>query len=85
MPSRHLRRKRFSNITESAAQEAARMVRRQKKAKRPKANTVLRLPNLEQSKNAALNSVAAATSQESYGMLSMSSSAGIVQNRLIRS
>jgi hypothetical protein len=43
------------------------MVRRQKKAKRSKAKSVLRLPDLEQSKNAVLNSLAAATSQESYG------------------
>ena len=43
------------------------MARRQKIAKRPKAKTVLRLPNLEQSKNAVLNSLAAASSQESYG------------------
>jgi hypothetical protein len=43
------------------------MARRQKIAKRPKAKTVLRLPNLEQSKNAVLNSLAAASSQESCG------------------
>ena len=43
------------------------MARRQKIAKRPKAKTVLRLPDLEQSKNAVLNSLAAASSQESYG------------------
>jgi site-specific recombinase XerD len=43
------------------------MARRQKKAKRPKAKTVLRLPDLEQSRNAVLNTLAAATSQESYG------------------
>ena len=53
--------------TESAALGAASMVRRQKKAKRSKAKSVLRLPDLEQSKNAVLNSLAAATSQESYG------------------
>jgi len=43
------------------------MVRRHKTAKRPKPKTVLRLPDLEQSKNAVLNSLAAASSQESYG------------------
>src|SRR5208283_279270 len=42
------------------------MARRQKTAKRPKPKTVLRLPDLEQSKNAVLNSLAAASSQESY-------------------
>src|ERR1017187_2418478 len=42
------------------------MARRQK-AKRPKPKTVLRLPDLEQRKNAVLNSLAAASSQESYG------------------
>ena len=43
------------------------MVRRQKKGKRSKAKSVLRLPDLEQSKNAVLNSLPAASSQESYG------------------
>jgi site-specific recombinase XerD len=43
------------------------MVRRQKTAKRPKPKTVLRLPDLEHSKNAVLNSLAAASSRESYG------------------
>jgi integrase len=43
------------------------MACRQKKAKRPKAKMVLRLPDLEQSKNSVLNSLLAATSQESYG------------------
>src|SRR5208282_3974784 len=42
------------------------MARRQKTTKRPKPKTVLRLPDLEQSKNAVLNSLAAASSQESY-------------------
>jgi site-specific recombinase XerD len=42
------------------------MARKQKIAKRPKPKTVLRLPDLEQSKNAVLNSLAAASSQESY-------------------
>jgi site-specific recombinase XerD len=43
------------------------MARRQKTVKRPKPKTVLRLPDMEQSKNAVLNSLAAASSQESYG------------------
>jgi hypothetical protein len=43
------------------------MARKQKIAKRPKPKTVLRRPDLEQSKNAVLNSLAAASSQESYG------------------
>jgi site-specific recombinase XerD len=43
------------------------MARKHKIAKRPKPKTVLRLPDLEQSKNAVLNSLAAASSQESYG------------------
>ncbi len=42
------------------------MARRHKAAKRPKPKTVLRFPDLEQSKNAVLNSLAAASSQESY-------------------
>jgi site-specific recombinase XerD len=42
------------------------MARKQKRtAARPK--TVLRIPDLEQSKNAVLNSLASASSQESYG------------------
>ena len=43
------------------------MARRQTTAKRPKPKTVLRLPDLEQSKNAVLNSLAAPSSQISYG------------------
>lgn len=43
------------------------MARRQKSGKRSKPKTVLRLPNLEHSKNAVLNSLPAASSQESYG------------------
>jgi site-specific recombinase XerD len=35
--------------------------------RRPRAKTILRLPDLEQSKNAVLHSLAAAGSQESYG------------------
>jgi hypothetical protein len=50
----------------SAAQEAASMGRRKKANKRSGAKTILRLPDLEQSKNAVLNSLAAASSQESY-------------------
>ena len=38
-----------------------------KTSKRSKARTILRLPDLEQSKNAVLHSLAAASSQESYG------------------
>src|SRR5712672_1049880 len=38
-----------------------------KTAKRSKAKTMLRLADLEQSKNAVLHSLAAASSQESYG------------------
>jgi len=37
-----------------------------KKSKPSKAKTILRLPDLEQSKNAVLHSLAAASSQESY-------------------
>src|SRR5438309_8318207 len=43
------------------------MARRKKTTKRSKPKTILRLPDLEQSKNAVLNSLAAASSQESYG------------------
>ncbi len=43
------------------------MARRQKKCKNSRAKTILRLPDLEQSRTAVLNSVAAASSQESYG------------------
>src|SRR5712691_9598969 len=50
-----------------AAMEAACMARRQhNKGRRPLAKMVLRLPDLEQSKNAVLNSLAAPSSQESY-------------------
>jgi len=38
-----------------------------KKSKRSGSKTILRLPDLEQSKNAVLHSLAAASSQESYG------------------
>ena len=43
------------------------MARRKKNAKHLKPKTVLRLPDLEQAKRAVLNSLAAATSQDSYG------------------
>jgi len=46
--------------------EAASMVHR-KKSKRSKAKTILRLPDLEQAKNAVLHSLAAPSLQESYG------------------
>src|SRR5260370_22250811 len=51
----------------NAAREAASMGHRKKASKRSRAKTILRLPDLEQSKNAVLNSLAAASSQESYG------------------
>src|SRR6266567_1060125 len=51
----------------NAAQEAASMGHRKKTSKRSRAKTILRLPDLEQSKNVLLNSLAAASSQESYG------------------
>ena len=38
-----------------------------KKSRRSKSKTIVRLPDLEQSKNAVLHSLAAASSQESYG------------------
>ena len=40
---------------------------RQNSLKRRRAKTTLRLPDLEQSKNAVLHSLAATSSQESYG------------------
>jgi integrase len=43
------------------------MAAHRKTSKRSKAKTILRLPDLEQSKDAVLNSLAAASSQESYG------------------
>src|ERR1700674_1461703 len=49
-----------------AALEAASMAHR-KASKRSKARTMLRLADLEQSKNAVLHSLGAASSQESYG------------------
>src|SRR6266705_1573000 len=50
----------------NAAQEAASMAPWKKTTKRPKPKSILRLPDLEQSKNAVLNSLAATSSQESY-------------------
>jgi hypothetical protein len=49
-----------------AAWEAASMAHR-KTSKRSKAKAMLRLADLEQSKNAVLHSLGAASSQESYG------------------
>src|ERR1700675_4805716 len=40
---------------------------RRKTSNRSRSKTILRLPDLEQSKNAVLNSLAAASSQDSYG------------------
>src|SRR5438445_10588725 len=51
----------------NAAREAASMGHRKKSSKRLRAKTILRLPDLEQSKNAVLNSLAAPSSQISYG------------------
>jgi len=51
----------------AAAQEAARMVQgNTAKHSKAKAKTILRLPDLEQSKTAVLHSLGAASSQESY-------------------
>ena len=49
----------------AAAKEAAGMVHHNT-SKRSKAKTILRLPDLEQSKTAVLHSLGAASSQESY-------------------
>src|SRR5258706_9081189 len=49
-----------------AAKEAACIARRHNKGRRPLEKMVLRLPDLEQSKKAVLNSLAAPSSQESY-------------------
>src|SRR6202161_1496694 len=56
----------FPLHTETAAQEAASMARQQKTTKRQKSKTILRFPDLEHSKNAVVNSLAATSSQESY-------------------
>ena len=50
-----------------AAREAASMADRKKRRKRSKPKTALRLPDLEPARNAVLNSLPAASSQESYG------------------
>jgi len=50
----------------TAAKEVAGMVH-PKTSRRSKTKTILRLPDLEQSKSAVLHSLGAATSQESYG------------------
>jgi hypothetical protein len=52
--------------TERRGEEAASMAHR-KTAKRSKARSMLRLADLEQSKNAVFHSLGAASSQESYG------------------
>jgi len=52
--------------TEPAAEEAAGMQARSKRGKTRCTRTVLRIPDLEQSKTAVLNSLPAKTSQESY-------------------
>jgi integrase len=44
------------------------MARQHKQRKHGKGKTILRLPDLEQSRSAVLNSLAAASSQESYGL-----------------
>ena len=51
----------------NAAREAASMGHLNKSINRSRAKTILRLPDLEQSKYAVLNSLAATSSQESYG------------------
>ena len=43
------------------------MAGRQGKTKRHKLKTILRFPDLEQSKDSVVNSLAAASSQQSYG------------------
>jgi integrase len=47
--------------------ETACMAHQQKRVKHSRAKTILRLPDLEQSRTAVLNSLAAASSQELYG------------------
>ena len=53
-----------------------------KTPKRSKAKTILRLADLEQSKNAVLDSLGAASSQESYGHAIDELSDGIAPNRV---
>src|SRR5450631_4621867 len=54
-----------------------------KTSKRSKARTMLRLADLEQSKNAVLHSLGAASSQESYGHAIDELSRGIVPNHVL--
>ena len=56
-----------------------------KTSKRFKARTMLRLADLEQSKNAVLHSLGAASSQESYGHAIDELSGGIALNRVFHS
>jgi hypothetical protein len=56
-----------------------------KTSKRSKARTMLRLADLEQSKNAVLHSLGAASSQESSVMPSTSLSGSIAPNRVFHS
>jgi len=53
-----------------------------KTSKRSKAKTMLRLADLEQSKNAVLHSLGAASSQESYGHALTNLSGGTVPNHV---
>jgi hypothetical protein len=55
------------NILALAAQEAASMAHQRNKRKHSASKMILRLPDLEQSRNAVLNLLAAASSQQSYG------------------
>ena len=57
------------------------MGHRKKTNKRSRAKTILRLPDLEQSKNEVLNSLAAASSQTSYGHAIDEFIVGIVPSR----
>jgi len=53
---------------------------RKRIAKKSKPKTVLRLPDLEQSKNAVLNSLPAASSQNRMAMRLTSSSVGVARS-----
>jgi hypothetical protein len=59
----------LSRHTHIAAMEAASMARRQKTTKRHKPKTILRFPDLEHSKNAVVNSLAAASSHPRTALL----------------
>jgi hypothetical protein len=61
------------------------MARQQKQRNHGKGKTILRVPDLEQSRSAVLNALAAASSQESNGMQLTNSRAGIARNRALRS